>query len=212
MSDAEHREQHNHGSGTFVGGDVHGGLWQVFLPPYGKKATSSDPARAQRRPEQDDQDGDDYEGRLASMFVSAWIAASAGLAVVYAVMGRPWTDNEPAPGIAARIGVGLVAFYVCLAVAAAFFARLAQVFELGSEHCAITAAQSRGRLVARPPASMSRALAGLTAMAAVAAELLASLFGWSSFGGKVAQRAHLARLNAASNAKSARAATKRRNA
>ncbi|MEU2746711.1 hypothetical protein ABZ613_10475 [Streptomyces collinus] len=84
MSDAEHREQHNHGSGTFVGGDVHGGLWQVFLPPYGKKTTSSDPAPAQRRPEQDDQDEDDYEGRLASTFVSAWIAASAGLAVVYA--------------------------------------------------------------------------------------------------------------------------------
>ncbi|UUU32284.1 hypothetical protein JIX56_21550 [Streptomyces sp. CA-210063] len=208
MADAEHREQHNHGSGTFVGGDVHGGFWQVFLPPYGNK-TSGNPAPSKRQPEQDDEEEDDYEGVLGSVIVTAWISASAGLAVVYAVMGWPWTDREPAPGIAARIGGGLVAFYACLAAAAAFFARLAQVFELWSEQCAITAAQSRGRLVARPPASMSRAMAGLTAAASVAAELLASLYGWSSYGGQVSQRAHLARLNAAANANSARAATKK---
>ncbi|WP_406452714.1 hypothetical protein OH768_11555 [Streptomyces sp. NBC_01622] len=208
MADAEHREQHNHGSGTFVGGDVHGGLWQIFLPPYGKK-TSGKPASTKRRPEQDDEEEDDYEDRLESLIGSAWIAASAGLAVVYAVMGWPWTDHDPTPSIAARIGGGLVAFYLCLAAAAAFFARLAQVFEVWSEQCAITAAQSRGRLVARPPASMSRAMAALTAVAGIAAELLASLFGWSSFGGEVSQRAHVARLNAAANANSARAATKR---
>ncbi|GAA3227885.1 hypothetical protein ACFQE4_15055 [Streptomyces thermocoprophilus] len=204
MADAEHREQHNHGSGTFVGGDVHGGLWQVFLPPYGKKTGPT-----KRQPEQDDEDGDDYEDRLESLLGSAWIAASAGLAVVYAVMGWPWTDDGPIPGIAARIGGGLVALYACLAATAAFFARLAQVFEVWSEQCAITAAQSRGRWVAEPPASMSGALAGLTAAAAVVAELLASLYGWSSFGGEVSQRAHLARLNAAANASSARAAAKR---
>ncbi|MFF3328733.1 hypothetical protein ACFYWX_04105 [Streptomyces sp. NPDC002888] len=208
MADAEHREQHNHGSGTFVGGDVHGGFWQVFLPPYGKK-TSGDLEPTRRRPEQDDEEENDYEGILEPMVGSAWIAASAGLAVVYAVAGRPWTDHDPTPGIAARVGVGLVGFYVCLAMAAAFFARLAQVFELWSEQCAITAAQSRGRLVARPPASMSRGMAGLTAGAAVTAELLASLYGWSSFGGEVSQRAHLARLNATANANSARAAAKR---
>lgn len=209
MADAEHREQHNHGPGTFVGGDVHGGLWQVVLPPYGKK-TSGDPAPTKRRPQQDDEeDEDDYEGVLEALIGSAWIAASAGLAVVYAVMGWPWTDHEPNPGVAARIGVGLGAFYIGLAMAAAFFARLAQVFELWSEQCAITATQSRGRLVARPPASMSRGMAGLTAAAAVTAELLASLYGWSSFGGEVSQRAHLARLNATANADSARAATKR---
>ncbi|MFE1925104.1 hypothetical protein ACFW91_21335 [Streptomyces asoensis] len=209
MADADHREQHNHGSGTFVGGDVHGGLWQVFLPPYGKKI-SGNPAPTKRQPEQDDDDEDDYEGVLGSLIVAVWIAASAGLAVVYAVMGRPWTDHEPPPGIAARIGGGIVALYAGLAAAAALFARLAQLFELWSEQCAVTATQSRGRLVARPPASMARALADLTAATAVAAELLASMYGWSSYGGEVSQRAHLARLNAAANANSARAATKRR--
>ncbi|WP_328544103.1 hypothetical protein [Streptomyces europaeiscabiei] len=208
MVDAEHREQHNHGSGTFVGGDVHGGLWQVFLPPYGKK-TSGNPAPTQRQHEQDDEGENDYEGVLGSLIGTALISAWAGLVVVYAVMGWPWTDHEPTPGIAARIGGGLVAFYACLAAAAASFARLAQIFELWSEQCAITAVQSRGRLFARPPASMSRAMAGLTAAAAVAAELLASLYGWSSYGGEVSQRAHLARLNAAANAESARAATNR---
>ena len=90
MADTEHREQHNHGSGTFVGGDVHGGLWQVFLPPYGKKAASSDPAPTKRQPEQDDEEVDDYEGRMGYLMFSAWFAASAGLAVVYAITGRPW--------------------------------------------------------------------------------------------------------------------------
>lgn len=208
MADVEHREQHNHGSGTFVGGDVHGGLWQVFLPPY-KKKTSGNPAPTKPEPEQDDEETDEYEGHLASLVAAAWIAATAGLAVVYAVMGWTWTDDAPNPGIAARIGGGLVAVYVCMAAAAAFFARLAQVFELWSEQCAITAVQSRGRLAARPPASMSRAMAALTSAAAVAAELLASLFGWSPFGSEVAQRAHLARLNADANAKSARSATRR---
>ena len=52
-----------------------------------------------------------------------------------------WADHAPTPSVAARIGVGLVALYLCLAMAAAFFARLAQVFELWSEQCAITATQ-----------------------------------------------------------------------
>lgn len=179
----------------------------LFLPTGRKR-----PAVRRRRsgqPGQDDEETDDYEDRLASLIGAAWITASAGLAVVYAVMGWPWTSDTPSPGVAARIGVGLAAFCICLAAAAAFLARLAQVFELWSEQCAITAAQSRGRWVARPPASMSSATAALTAAVAVAAELLASLFGWSSFGGEVAQRAHLARLNAVANAKSARARTRR---
>lgn len=56
---------------------------------------------------------------------------------------------------------------------------------------------------------MCGVMAALTTAAAVAAELLASLFGWSSFGGEVSQRAQVARLNATSNAKSARAATEK---
>lgn len=209
MADAEHREQHNRGSGTFVGGDVHGGFWQIILAPSGKK-TSGEPASTKQQPKQDDkEEEDDYDGRLEYLLGSAWIAASAGLAVVYSVMGWPWSDEGPPPGIAARIGGGLTSFYICLAAAAACFARLAQVLELWSEQCAIAAARSRGRWVARPPASMCGVMAALTTAAAVAAELLASLFGWSSFGGEVSQRAQVARLNATSNAKSARAATEK---
>jgi hypothetical protein len=208
MTDTEHREQHNHGSGTFVGGDVHGGLWQVFLPPYGKKSSGGSTPTEQPS-EQDDEAADDYEDRLASLIGSAWVASTAGLAVVYAVMGWAWADDAPTPSTAARVSGGLIAFYVCVAAVAAFFARLAQVFELWSEQCSITAVRSRGRLVAWPPASMSGAMAALTAAVGAVAELLASLFGWSSFGREIAQRAHLAQLKAAANAKSARAAVKR---
>lgn len=207
MADAERREQHNHGSGTFVGGDVHGGIWQVFLPPY-KKTMSSNPEPAERSSEREKEETDDYEDRFASLIFSAWIAASAGLSVLYSITGGAWVDNAPNPGIVQRAGFGLAGFLVCIATAAAFFARLAQVFELWSEQCAITAVQNRGRLVSRPPASMSRVIAVMTAIVAAAAELLASLYGWSSFGAEVAQRAHLAALNASANAKTARAATK----
>lgn len=86
MADIEHREQHNHGSGTFVGGDVHGGLWQVFVPPYGKKV-STNPAPTKRQPQQGNEETDDYEGMLESLIGSAWLGATAGLAVVYSVMG-----------------------------------------------------------------------------------------------------------------------------
>jgi hypothetical protein len=208
MANSDLREQHNHGSGTFVGGDVHGGIWQIFLPPY-KKATSSDPEPSEQKPEQDNEEIDDYEDRFASLFFSVWIATSAGLSVVYAITGDAWVDNTPSPGVTQRIGFGLVGFFVCIATAAAFFARLAQVLEIWSEQCAITAVQNRGRLVSRPPASFSRALAALAAVASVAAELLASFYGWSSFGAEVAQRARLAEFNASANATTARAATKR---
>jgi hypothetical protein len=208
MADADHREQHNHGSGTFVGGDVHGGFWQIFVPPYGKNV-SSQSRRSERRPEPDEEERDDYEGRIAALFVSAWLGVTAGAGVVYAVLGRPWIDQGPTPGVAARVVGGSFFSYLCLAAAAALLARVSQVFEVWSEQCAITAMQSRGRFVARPPASMSRAMASLAAGAALAAELLASLYGWSSYGGSVSRRAHQARLNAAANARSALAAARR---
>lgn len=210
MGDTEHREQHNHGSGTFVGGDVHGGIWHIFLPPYSKKPSSAQPP-PERRPEQDDDDEtDDYEDLAAPLIASAAISAMTGLAVVYEVMGWPLSDGASPPGVVERIIGGLIFGYGCLAAVATFSARLAQVFELWSEQCAITATQTRGRLVARPPALMARVMAAASAVAAGVAELLASLYGWRSFGGEVSRRAHLARLNAAANAKTARAAAKRR--
>lgn len=123
--------------------------------------------------------------------------------------GRCRSDGASPPGVAERIIGGLVFAYGCLAAVATFCARLAQIFELWSEQCAVTAAQTRGRLVARPPALMARVMAAASAAAAGVAELLASLYGWRSFGGEVSRRAHLARLNTAANAKRARAAAQR---
>ncbi|MEU9502620.1 hypothetical protein [Streptomyces sp. NPDC048196] len=208
MEDAESREQHNHGSGTFVGGDVNGGIWHIFLPPYGKKQTAAAPAR-QHRPERDDEEpDDDYDDLAATLALLVLAASVMGTATVHEAMGWPWSKGGPSLGITERIIGGLVFFYGFLACVAAFFARLAQVFELWAEQCTVTATQSRGRWVARPPAFMSRAVAALAAAAASLAEVLASLYGWRSFGGEVSQRAHTARLNAAANARAARAAAK----
>lgn len=119
--------------------------------------------------------------------------AVTSLAVGHEAMGWPLSDGASPPGVAERVIGGLVFAYGSLAAVATFCARLAQVFELWSEQRTVTAARSRGRLVARPPALMARVMAAASAAATGVAELLASLYGWRSFGGEVSRRAHLAR-------------------
>lgn len=203
MTDTENREQHNHGSGTFVGGDVHGGIWHVFLPPYGKRRINGQPPREHRSGDGDGQN-DDYEDLGGSLLGWSVAACTLALATLREAMGWPMSAGASPPGTAERIVAGLVFFYGFLGCIAAFLARLAQVLEIWSEQCSITAVQSRGRWVARPPATMARAMACLAFGVAAAAEVLASFYGWRSFGGEVAKRAHTARLNAAANAQSAR--------
>ncbi|MDG4858780.1 hypothetical protein P8605_11560 [Streptomyces sp. T-3] len=213
MEDTEGRGQHNHGSGTFVGGDVHGGFWQVFVPPYGKQDITDPPSRDQHPEEANDdepsrdqrpKEGDDYEDLHATLLF--WFVAGCTLCVgaVHEAMGWPWAEGAPPPGFGERIIGALIFSYACLACVAAFFARLAQVFELWSAQCADTAVQSRGRWVARPPALIAKTMSGFASLAAVASEVLASLYGWRSFGGEVSRRAHTARLHAAANAATAR--------
>jgi hypothetical protein len=207
MAETEHREQHNHGSGTFVGGDVHGGIWHVFFPPY-RKRNSQHPSKEYRF-ERGDDEGDDYEDLAAPLIFWFLFGGMMAMGALRGLMGWPISDGASPPGIFERIIGGLTCFYGFLASVAAFFARLAQVFELWSEQCTITAMQSHGRWVARPPALMASTTALFAAVAAAVAEVLASFFGWRSFGGEVSQRARTARLNAAANAKSARTAVRR---
>ncbi|MGY5107125.1 hypothetical protein, partial [Streptomyces sp. 900105245] len=184
MANGEGREQHNQGSGTFVGGDVHGGFWQVFLPPYGNGPTGSGPSNEQR-PEQDisDEERDDYDDIGVILVWWVVVVCTMGSATVHQALGWPLTAGAPPPGTGARIVGTPIFLYACLAGVAAFFARLAQTLELWSGQCADTASQSRSRWVAGPPAMMSWALAGLTSAAAFISEVLASFYGWRPFGG-----------------------------
>lgn len=208
MADTEPREQHNHGSGTFVGGDVNGdvSIWQVFLPSMGKKRAGSNKS-PHRRPEPDDE-LDDYGDLGGPLVAAGFLAVWTGWAAFHEIMGRPWTEGASPPGTAQRIIGGIAFAYACLACVATFLARTAQVFELWSEQCRVTAEQSRGRVVAWPPALMARGVSLVSAGAASLAEVLASLYGWRSFGGTITQRARIARMNAAANAKAARAAVR----
>ncbi|MFJ9771984.1 hypothetical protein ACIRVF_12165 [Kitasatospora sp. NPDC101157] len=211
MADGEPKEQHNHGSGTFVGGNVHGGLLQIFLPPYGKKgsdAASSGEGAPQPQP-QPQSDENDYDGVGGTMLACLIFAPGLGYGSLHEVMGWPLAPGGTVPGVGERIGMGFVFTYVLIALISAFFARLAQFFELWSERCAITASQTRGRLVATPPALMAQFTAAVSAWAAAVAGVLASLYGWSAFGGDVSRRAHAARVNSAANATTARAAARR---
>jgi hypothetical protein len=202
MAEGERREQHNHGSGTFIGGNVYGGLRQIILNTYAKTE------RSRPDPEDDEPPAGDYDDVLFTLGACAFLVMMTGAGVVYQVMGWPWSDDSPPPGIPIRLVATPVFVYLCLAAVAAFMARLAQILEIWSEQSAIAAVHNRGRRVARPPALMSSAMATLSATAATAAELLASLYGWSDFGSGVSLRARTARERAAGNAKAARAATR----
>lgn len=209
MGDAEPREQHNHGPGTFVGGNVNGRVVNIFLLLVGKKHAGSDRPPHERDPEQDDEGADDYENIGVPLLTAGLLGSWTGWLTIRELMGWSWSDGSSPPGIAERIVGGLLLLYVSLACLAAFFARSAQVCELGSKQCAATATQSRGRLVAWPPALMARGLSLVSAATASLAEVLASLYGWRPFGGQVSRRARIARLNAATNAKTAAGALTR---
>ncbi|MFJ5220570.1 hypothetical protein ACIP98_38550 [Streptomyces sp. NPDC088354] len=205
------REQHNHGPGTFVGRDVHGGIWNFFIN-HGthRRNAQNTPGQGQRTHEDHEQadDDDDYEAVFSLIFMACWIAGSAALAVWFCLLGEPFSEGEPPPGVAARIGVGLLSTAVALACLASLLARVAQVFELWSERAAQTAIRdaTRWRRIASVPAAISSGTARIATVAAVSAGVLAALYGWTTFGSTVSDRAHLARTRAQHHAATARAA------
>jgi hypothetical protein len=197
------REQHNHGPGTFIGGDNHGGIWHIFLPPKGKKHARVGKLLHDSRPEHDDEQADDYDDLGGPLLAASLLGICTGWATLHEVMGWPLSGGSSTPGVTERIVAGFLFLYAFLACVATLFARAAQVCELWSKQCAETATQSRGRLVTWPPVLMARGMSAVSAATASLAEVLASLYGWRSFGGQVSRRAQNARINAAANAKTA---------
>lgn len=207
MADAENQEQHNNGPGTFVGGNVTGDIWNVFLQPEEKGRPTGLPPDNQR-PDGVDNQANDYEDIASPMFLSFLLGASSCMALVHAVMGWPWDNDSSPPGIVQRLAWGFASMCLLLACSAVFLARMAQAFELWSKQCADSASESQGRLTARPHAFMARAAATVSVAAASIAEMAASLYGWRSFGGEISRRARVASLNAATSARTARNAAR----
>ncbi|MFF9788668.1 hypothetical protein [Streptomyces nigrescens] len=168
-----------------------------------KHARAAKPLHDERRAEHDDEQADDYDDLGGSLLAASFLGAWMGWVTLHEVMGWSWPGGSSTPGVAERIAAGLLSLYAFLACVAAFFSRAAQVCELWSEQCAETAMQSRGRLVTWPPVLMARGMSLISAATASFAEVLASLYGWRSFGGQVSRRAQIARINAAANAKTA---------
>ncbi|MEU3350957.1 hypothetical protein [Streptomyces sp. NPDC037389] len=190
--------QTNHGSGTFVAGNVLGSIVNLFIP-------------AQRRSRPTSTNGpdatvDDYERISGSLFVIAFLAAVFGTAVVHCIRGLPFSGAGPTPGIATRLVVGIVFTYAFFACVAAFLARAAQGLEVWAGRCADITVRTRGGILAHLPAGMARALAATSSGVATTAALVAVFYGWGDFGNSVQERAYLARDNAATNASRARSA------
>ncbi|MFF7988452.1 hypothetical protein ACFZDG_01505 [Kitasatospora xanthocidica] len=179
---------------------------QIFLPPYGKKGPAEASGdKASRRTSNEN----DYDDVGDTMMACLLFGSGSGYNGFHEIMGWPLLPGGRVPGVGERIVLGFVLTCLFLALTAAFFARLAQIFELWSERCAITATQTPGRLVAASPALVARATATGCAWAAAVAGVLALLYGWSAFGGDVSRRAHVARVSSAINATTARAAARR---
>ncbi|MFD8736563.1 hypothetical protein ACFV06_16840 [Streptomyces sp. NPDC059618] len=192
--------QANHGSGTFVGGNVLGSIVNLFLP-------------AQRRSRPTPINGNDvaendYEDISESLIGAVFLAALSGTAVVYSIRGLPFSGTGPPPGIAARLAAGITFTYAFFACVAAFIARAAQGLEVWAGRCADIAVHTRSRVLTHLPAGMARVLAATSSGMATTAALVAVFYGWGDFGGSVQERAYLARDNAAMNAARARAATR----
>ncbi|MEU8437316.1 hypothetical protein AB0F18_31350 [Streptomyces sp. NPDC029216] len=193
--------QTNHGSGTFVAGNVLGSIVNLFAPTQrrGRPAPANGPEVSE----------DDYDDISESLFGAAFLAAMSGTAVVYCIRGLPFSGTGPAPGIATRLVMGIVFTYAFFACVAAFLARAAQGLEVWAGRCADITVQTKGGLLAHLPAGMARALAATASGVATTAALVAVFYGWGDFGGSIQERAYLARDNAATNASRARAAARK---
>lgn len=191
MPDSQPSEQRNEGPGTFINGNVEGGIRNLFF--FGSAArNSSNPRRpeGQSPKEESEEQEDDSPGSallgaiaLASMPFGA-IAHSAGLMSI-----SGWSDH---PSILERIIVGLGGIAGLLLCAACALARLAQIFALWAGRASGSAkanAQRHWRIAAGNARTASSA-AWLARTAAALASALAVLFAWFSLGGTVSTRAH----------------------
>ncbi|MFJ8079269.1 hypothetical protein ACIQ6Y_01390 [Streptomyces sp. NPDC096205] len=141
------------------------------------------------------------------MFAAVVMGMMSGSGLVYMIRGWPLFDTEPAPSLATRFIAGFmfaVWFFACVA---AFLARAAQGLEMWASRCADIADHTSVKILAHLRAGMARALAAASSAAATLATLVAAFYGWGQFGATIQERAHLARVNAGSNAARARVAT-----
>ncbi|MCX4783072.1 hypothetical protein [Streptomyces sp. NBC_01264] len=193
--------QTNHGSGTFVAGNVLGSIVNLFMPAQrrARPAPPSGPEVAE----------DDYDDISGSLFGSAFLAAVSGQVVSYCVRGLPLFGTGPTPGLPTRFLAGFAFAYAFFACVAMFLARAAQGLEVWAGRCADIAVQTRVRPLAQLPASVARILAPASSGTATTAALVATFYAWGDFGGSVQERAYLARDGAAMNAARARAAVQR---
>ncbi|WP_019885847.1 hypothetical protein [Streptomyces purpureus] len=190
--------QTNRGSGTFVGGNVLGNIVNLFMPSHRRPSPHSGNRAAP--PE------DDYDDITFNLLGCVIIGMVSGTGLMYCIRGVPFTDTAPAPDLAKRLVGGVLFFLLFVGCVAAFLARTAQGFELWAGRCADLAVDTRVRLLAYLPASLTQVMASAALVTATIAAFFALLFGWGEFGRSVQERAHIARDNAAMHAERARAA------
>ncbi|GAA2288622.1 hypothetical protein GCM10010145_68890 [Streptomyces ruber] len=196
--------QTNSGPGTFVGGNVFGHVYNLFVPAERRRRSAAPEGQGSRGVPDDDYD-DIFFNLLGAVFLGGTFATGVG----YCVRGLPLSSGSPAPELLERWVAGILCVAAFFACAAAFLARVAQGLELWAERCADITTETQIRILAYLPAGMTRALATFTAAAAMAAALLAVFYAWGGFGTSVQERANIARDNAAVQAARARAAMQR---
>ncbi|MFD0411481.1 hypothetical protein [Kitasatospora sp. NPDC127116] len=204
MPDSQPREQRNDGPGTFINGNVEGGVRNLFFfesasgNGFNRHKQESRSPKERSETEDDDDPGDALLGTIAlgSMPLGA-IGHSIGLLPV-----GGWSDH---PSILERLLIGLAGIIGLILCTACALARLAQIFALWAARASGSAkanAPRHGRIAAGNARTASSAAlfahisAGLTSALAV-------LFAWFSLGATVSRRAHDAAGEAAASATAA---------
>lgn len=191
MPDPQSSEQRNEGPGTFINGNVEGGVRNLFF----LSSTVSSSSNHRRLESQDSKEkGEDQEGDSpGSALLGAIVLGSMPFGAVGYSIGlmsiKGWSDH---PSVLGRIFVGLVGIIGLLLCTACALARLAQIFALWAGRASDSAKANAPRhwRIAAGNARTASSAAWLARTSAALASALAVLFAWFSLGGIVSSRAH----------------------
>ncbi|WP_152617557.1 hypothetical protein [Phaeacidiphilus oryzae] len=193
-------EQHNTGPGTFVNGNVEGGIRNLFFLAPGR---TRDPGRSQpsgsNHPKEPNEEQDSPGACLGEALFIGMFPASL---IAYAFDLFPIQGFSEHPSIVERVACGSLGSFLLLMCSACAFARMTQIFAMWARRAADSAKSNAPnyRLVATANAKTSDVAASLAHISAAIASFIAILFGWFSLGGTVSARAHKASAQATASA------------
>lgn len=210
MSEPQPREQRNEGPGTFINGNIEGGVRNLFFfgTTHGKKSGSKPAEKSEIGTEHEaSEDDDPGDALFFSIFLGSMPAAAVGHSLgLISIKG--WSNHQ---SVLERVGLTVAGIAGVLMCTACALARLAQIFALWAGRACDSAKANAPRhsRIAAGSARTASSAAWLARTSAALASAIAVLFAWFSLGGTVSSRAHDAGSEATAQATEAWARVRR---